>query len=53
MKFRIIVTFIGIILPSIWIILKEVFSKKVYSLSDTGLDGEINIIGVIPTFKKK
>lgn len=53
LKFRIIVTFIGILLPSVLIILKEIFSKKVYNLSDTGLDGEINIIGVIPRFKKK
>ncbi|TAH73753.1 MAG: hypothetical protein EWM47_02500 [Anaerolineaceae bacterium] len=53
LKFRIIVTFIGVILMCIWIVLKEVFSRKVYSLSDTSLDGEINVIGVVPSFKKK
>lgn len=53
LKFRIIVTLIGIILLCSWIILKEVFSRKVHTLSDTSLDGEINIIGVVPSFKKK
>lgn len=53
LKFRIIITFIGIILICAWIILKVIFSKKVYNLSDVGLDGEIDIIGAVPSFTKK
>ncbi|MDF2945080.1 MAG: hypothetical protein K0S01_3938 [Herbinix sp.] len=51
-KFRIFVTFAGIIFICVWIVARVIFSRKVHYLSDIGLDGEIDIIGAIPSFKK-
>ncbi len=51
-KFRIFVTLAGIILLCVWIVARVIFSKKVHYLSDIGLEGEIDIIGAIPSFKK-
>lgn len=51
-KFRIIVTLAGIGLLCAVIIAREIFSKKVHNISDIGLDGEIDVIGIIPLFKK-
>lgn len=52
LKFRIIITLIGIILLCVWIVLQVIFSKKVYNLSDIGLDGEIDILGAVPSYTK-
>ena len=51
-KFRIIVTLAGIGIVCVWMMVRVVFSKKVHSLSDIGLDGEIDVIGSIPLFQK-
>ncbi len=53
LKFKVFITFVGIILMCAWIILQVIFSKKVYNLSDIGLDGEIYIIGAIPSYTRK
>ncbi len=53
LKFRIIVTVSGIALLCIWIVSGVVFSKKIYNLSDIGLDGEIEVIGAVPLFEKR
>jgi capsular polysaccharide biosynthesis protein len=53
LKFRIIVSFVGIVILCAWIILQVIFSNKVYSLSEIGLDGEIDIIGAVPSYTKK
>lgn len=51
-KFRIVVTLAGIGLVCVWMMARVVFSRKVYNLSDIGLDGEIDVIGSIPLFQK-
>ncbi|MDF2545081.1 MAG: hypothetical protein K0S47_4799 [Herbinix sp.] len=51
-KFRIFVTAAGICFLCVWIVARVIFSRKVFNLSDIGLDGEIDIIGAIPSFKK-
>ncbi len=51
-KFSIVVTLAGIGFLCVWIISRVIFSGKVHNLSDIGLDGEIDIIGAIPSFKK-
>ncbi|MDF2943987.1 MAG: hypothetical protein K0S01_2845 [Herbinix sp.] len=53
LKFRIIFTLAGIVLLCVWFIMREVFTSKVHNLSDIGLDGEIDIIGIIPLFNNK
>lgn len=52
LKFRIIVTISGIALLCVWIVFGVIFSKKIYYLSDIGLDGEIEVIGAVPLFEK-
>jgi capsular polysaccharide biosynthesis protein len=51
-KFRIIVILAGLSFLCVWIVARVIFSGKVHNLSDIGLDGEIDIIGAIPSFKK-
>lgn len=51
-KLRIVVTFAGIGLMCTWMIARVIFSKKVHNISDIGLNGEIDVIGSIPLFKK-
>ena len=51
-KFRIIVTLAGIGLLCAVIIARVIFSKKVHNISDIGLGGELDVIGIIPLFKK-
>ena len=53
LKFVIIVTLSGVALVCIWILFHEIFTKKIHNLSDIGLDGEIDVIGVIPLYEKK
>jgi capsular polysaccharide biosynthesis protein len=53
LKFRIIVTLIGVALLCAWITIREIYTKKIHSLFEIGLDGELNIISIIPTFDKK
>ena len=52
-KLRIIAALAGIVILCIWIIMGEMFTKKIYNISDMKLDGEIDIIGIIPAFDKK
>jgi len=53
LKFRIIVTFVGIVLLCVWITIREIYTKKIHNLFEIGLDGELNIISIIPAFDKK
>jgi hypothetical protein len=53
LKFRLIVALVGIILLCVWIVSGVIFSKKIYSLYDIRLDGDIDVIGAIPLFEKK
>ena len=53
LKLRIIAALAGIVILCIWITLREMFTKKIYNLADMKLDGEIDVIGVIPVFDKK
>ena len=53
LKLRIIFTFAGILLLCVWVTIREIFTTKIHNLSDIGLDGEIDIIGIIPLFDKK
>ena len=53
LKLRIFAALAGIILMCAWIAIREIFSGKIYNLSDMRIDGEINIIGIVPLFDKK
>jgi len=53
LKFRLIITLVGIILLCVWIISGVIFSRKIYSLYDISLGGDIDVIGAIPLFEKK
>ena len=41
---------IGLVLPIVVIFFMEIFSEKVYRLEDITLDGEMELIGVIPDY---
>ncbi len=53
LKLRVIAALAGIVILCIWITLREMFTKKIYNLADMKLDGDIDVIGIIPVFDKK
>ncbi|MHB8131389.1 MAG: YveK family protein [Mobilitalea sp.] len=53
LKLRIFAALAGIILMCVWIAIREIFTRKIYNLSDMKIDGEIDIIGIVPAFDKK
>ncbi|HHV10171.1 MAG TPA: hypothetical protein GXX75_07845 [Clostridiales bacterium] len=53
LKIRILALCGGVILMCFWIALHEIFTHKIYNLYDAGLEGEIDIIGIVPLFQLK
>jgi capsular polysaccharide biosynthesis protein len=53
LKLRIFAALAGIFLMCVWIAIREIFTRKIYNLSDMKIDGEIDIIGIVPAFDKK
>lgn len=52
-KTIITITFLGALIASIYIVLKETLSTKMYMPKDATLYGTLDIIGVIPEFNQK
>jgi capsular polysaccharide biosynthesis protein len=53
LKLRLFTAIAGIFILCCWISIREIFTRKIYNLSDMKMDGEIDIIGIVPVFKKK
>lgn len=52
LKIRLIAILAGVAISSIYIILSEMFRKKVATIQECSVGGELDIIGVIPTLRK-
>lgn len=48
-KACLIATMVGLIIPTACIVLMQIFSDKVYHIEDAEIDGQLEIIGIIPT----
>lgn len=53
LKLRLFAVVAGIVILCCWISIREIFTRKIYNLSDMKMDGEIDIIGIVPVFKKR
>ncbi len=48
-KYCLIATAVGLFIPTAIIVLAQIFSDKVYHIEDAELDGQLEVIGIIPT----
>lgn len=53
LKWRLVAIVAAIIISSLGLACRIIFSPKILEISDAGLDGELEIIGIIPSYEKR